>query len=205
MGISYRIMSPNDESTNSPIEGNIDDISYTDEEIEDWIKRDKDFVKLSEWNAYILARRQAYLFERQSVLGLEYYSNPLQWDTILDREWRVMEERLNSGIGLDEDILKEFGEDFFKAKDYLFSEMEEMTESLDSEYIGESEKLLIYTFEDFLMLSNQGIFRDNIFILDPQRKWRKKVEDIVTSYGYNKIERIQIKGVNYLVVSKENY
>ena len=198
-------MSPNDESTNSPIEGNIDDISYTDEEIEDWIKRDKDFVKLSEWNAYILARRQAYLFERQSVLGLEYYSNPLQWDTILDREWRVMEERLNSGIGLDEDILKEFGEDFFKAKDYLFSEMEEMTESLDSEYIGESEKLLIYTFEDFLMLSNQGIFRDNIFILDPQRKWRKKVEDIVTSYGYNKIERIQIKGVNYLVVSKENY
>ena len=30
-------MSPNDESTNSPIEGNIDDISYTDEEIEDWI------------------------------------------------------------------------------------------------------------------------------------------------------------------------
>ena len=198
-------MSPNDESTNSPIEGNIDDISYTDEEIEDWIKRDKDFVKLSEWNAYILARRQAYLFERQSVLGLEYYSNPLQWDTILDREWRVMEERLNSGIGLDEDILKEFGEDFFKAKDYLFSEMEEMTESLDSEYIGESEKLLIYTFEDFLMLSNQGIFRDNIFILDPQRKWRKKVEDIVTSYGYNKIERIQIKGVNYLVVSKEDY
>ena len=198
-------MSVSDEPTNSPIEGNIEDISYTDEEIEDWIKRDKDFVKLSEWNAYILARRQAYLFERQSVLGSEYYSNSSQWDTILDREWRVMEERLNSGIGLDEDILKEFGEDFFKAKDYLFSEMEEMTESFDSEYIGESEKLLIYTFEDFLMLSNQGIFRDNIFILDPQRKWRKKVEDVVTSYGYTQIERIQIKGVNYLVVSKENY
>ena len=198
-------MSVSDEPTNSPIEGNIEDISYTDEEIEDWIKRDKDFVKLSEWNAYILARRQAYLFERQSVLGSEYYSNPLQWDTILDREWRVMEERLNSGIGLDEDIVEEFGEDFFMAKEYLFNEMEEMTESLESEYVGESEKLLIYTFEDFLMLSNQGIFRDNIFILDPQRKWRKKVEDVVTSYGYDKIERIQIKGVNYLVVSKESY
>ena len=83
--------------------------------------------------------------------------------------------------------------------------MEEMTESLDSEYVGESEKLLIYTFEDFLMLSNQGIFRDNIFILDPQRKWRKKVEDVVSSYGYTNIERIQIRGVNYLVVSKEDY
>lgn len=198
-------MSISDEPSESPIEGNIDDISYTDEEIEDWIKRDKDFIRLSEWDAYILARRQAYLFERQKVLGSEYYSNPTQWDNILDREWRVMEERLNSGIGLDKDILEEFGVDFFTAKEDLFNEMEEMTESLDSEYVGESEKLLIYTFEDFLMLSNQGIFRDNIFILDPQRKWRKKVEDVVSSYGYTNIERIQIKGVNYLVVSKEDY
>ena len=198
-------MSISDEPSESPIEGNIDDISYTDEEIEDWIKRDRDFVRLSEWNAYILARRQAYLFERQKVLGSEYYSNPAQWDNILDREWRVMEERLNSGIGLDKDILEEFGVDFFTAKEDLFNEMEEMTESLDSEYVGESEKLLIYTFEDFLMLSNQGIFRDNIFILDPQRKWRKKVEDVVSSYGYTNIERIQIRGVNYLVVSKEDY
>ena len=198
-------MSISDEPSESPIEGNIEDISYTDEEIEDWIKRDKDFVRLSEWDAYILARRQAYLFERQKVLGSEYYSNPTQWDNILDREWRVMEERLNSGIGLDKDILEEFGVDFFTAKEDLFNEMEEMTESLDSEYVGESEKLLIYTFEDFLMLSNQGIFRDNIFILDPQRKWRKKVEDVVSSYGYTNIERIQIKGVNYLVVSKEDY
>lgn len=205
MGILWKIMSISDEPSESPIEGNIDDISYTDEEIEDWIKRDRDFVRLSEWNAYILARRQAYLFERQKVLGSEYYSNPIQWDNILDREWRVMEERLNSGIGLDKDIIEEFGEDFFTAKEDLFKEMEEMTESLDSEYVGESEKLLIYTFEDFLMLSNQGIFRDNIFILDPQRKWRKKVEDVVSSYGYTNIERIQIRGVNYLVVSKEDY
>jgi hypothetical protein len=205
VGILWKIMSISDEPSESPIEGNIEDISYTDEEIEDWIKRDKDFIRLSEWDAYILARRQAYLFERQKVLGSEYYSNPAQWDNILDREWRVMEERLNSGIGLDKDILEEFGEDFFTAKEDLFKEMEEMTESLDSEYVGESEKLLIYTFEDFLMLSNQGIFRDNIFILDPQRKWRKKVEDVVSSYGYTNIERIQIKGVNYLVVSKEDY
>ena len=196
-------MAGSDDSHNSPITGNIEDINYTDEEIEDWIKRDKDFVKLSEWNAYILARRQSYFFERQKVLGPEYYNNTSQWDSILDREWRVMEERLNSGIGLDEDIIAEFGEDFFAAKDNLFKDMEDMADSFDSEYVGDSEKLIIYTFEDFLMLSNQGIFRDHIFILDPQRKWRKKVEDVVTSYGYTNIERIQIKGVNYLVVSKE--
>jgi hypothetical protein len=196
-------MDGSDDSHNSPITGNIEDINYTDEEIEDWIKRDKDFVKLSEWNAYILARRQSYFFERQKVLGSEYYNNTSQWDSILDREWRVMEERLNSGIGLDEDIIAEFGEDFFAAKDNLFKDMEDMADSFDSEYVGDSEKLIIYTFEDFLMLSNQGIFRDHIFILDPQRRWRKKVEDVVTSYGYTNIERIQIKGVNYLVVSKE--
>tara|TARA_R110000824_G_scaffold77513_2_gene195991 strand:+ start:769 stop:1362 length:594 start_codon:yes stop_codon:yes gene_type:complete len=196
-------MAGSDDSHNSPITGNIEDINYTDEEIEDWIKRDKDFVKLSEWNAYILARRQSYFFERQKILGPEYYNNTSQWDSILDREWRVMEERLNSGIGLDEDIIAEFGEDFFAAKDNLFKDMEDMADSFDSEYVGDSEKLIIYTFEDFLMLSNQGIFRDHIFILDPQRKWRKKVEDVVTSYGYTNIERIQIKGVNYLVVSKE--
>jgi len=203
--ILWECMAGSDDSPNSPITGNIDDINYTEEEIEDWIKRDKDFVKLSEWNAYILARRQSYFFERQKVLGPEYYNNTSQWDSILDREWRVMEERLNSGIGLDEDIIAEFGEDFFAAKDNLFKDMEDMADSFDSEYVGDSEKLIIYTFEDFLMLSNQGIFRDHIFILDPQRRWRKKVEDVVTSYGYTNIERIQIKGVNYLVVSKETY
>ncbi len=117
-------MDGSDDSHNSPITGNIEDINYTDEEIEDWIKRDKDFVKLSEWNAYILARRQSYFFERQKILGPEYYNNTSQWDSILDREWRVMEERLNSGIGLDEDIIAEFGEDFFAAKDNLFKDME---------------------------------------------------------------------------------
>ena len=49
-----------------------------------------------------------------------------------------------------------------------------MTENLESEVVGENRSLTIYTFEDFLMLSNQGIFRDNVFILDPQRKWRKR-------------------------------
>tara|TARA_R110000824_G_scaffold31661_5_gene102754 strand:- start:1559 stop:2116 length:558 start_codon:yes stop_codon:yes gene_type:complete len=178
--------------------------TYSEEEVEDWVQREKDWDEVKRWEQYILARRQSYFNERQRQLGNEYFGDVGQWDIIFEREWTVLEERLNSGIGVDESTYNEFSDNFFEMKKELLSELDEMTEEMDSESI-ENQTLTIYTFEDFVMLSNQGIFRDNIFILDPQRKWRKKVEETVKVYGYIHIERMQIRGVNYLVVSKEKY
>jgi hypothetical protein len=179
-------------------------ITYTDEVVEDWMQKERDGDEVRRWEQYLLARRQSYFDERQRQLGNEYFSNTGQWGIIFEREWTVLEERLNSGIGLDEATYNEFGDTFFEMKKELISELDELTKGMDSESV-ENQTLTIYTFEDFVMLSNQGIFRDNIFILDPQRKWRKKVEETVMVYGYIHIERMQIRGVNYLVVSKEKY
>ena len=58
---------------------------------------------------------------------------------------------------------------------------------VDSDFVeyeieGESHKL--YTISDFLMLSNQGIFRDTSFLIDKERKWEKKTIKQVEEYGY---------------------
>lgn len=179
-------------------------IPYTEDDIDDWVSRERDWEAVRRWEQYLLARRQSYFDERQRQLGNEYFSNSSQWEVIFEREWTVLEERLNCGIGLDEEVYDEFGEEFFDIKNDMLGELDEMTNNMDKESV-ENKTLTIYTFEDFVMLSNQGIFRDNIFILDPQRKWRKKVEETVMAYGYVNIERMNIRGDNYLVVSKEEY
>ena len=180
-----------------------EDVTYSEEEIEEWVERDKSWETIADWQAYLLARRQSYLSDRQRALGAEYYSSSSHWDVIFEREWMVLEERLRGGVGLDTEVVDKFGLEFFNEDSDLLKELTDLTENMDSEEIEENKTLTIYTFEDFLMLSNQGIFRDNIFILDPQRKWRKKVEEIIYSYGYAYIERMNIRGENYLVVSKE--
>jgi hypothetical protein len=76
-----------------------------------------------------------------------------------------------------------------------------MIEEIET-YQTEEETLRIYTYEDFIMLSNQGIFRDETFIIDPQRKWKKKVRESIIEYGYSHIEIIQILGGVYFVVKK---
>ena len=190
---------------NKDISMSDDEVTYSEEEIDEWIERDSEWKDIADWRAYLLARRQSYISDRQRSMGQDYYSSSAQWDIIFDREWLVLEERLSMGLGLDEEVIDRFGQEFFKTDSELLAELNDLTEGLETEEMEDNKTLTIYTFEDFLMLSNQGIFRDNIFILDPQRKWRKKVEEIIRSYGYRYIERMNIRGENYLVVSKEEY
>jgi hypothetical protein len=170
--------------------------------LDEWVNQDMKWNKMNQWQSYLIASRQSYFLDRQQTLGSEYFSNTSSWDIVFEREWNIIAERMNSGIGIDEEVLSIFGKDFFKDKEELLQEYDDYFQELKKVDLGENSNLLIYTFEDFLMLSNQGIFRDEIFLLDPERKWRKKVEKVVRSYGYNTIERINIEGENYLVVTR---
>jgi len=156
---------------------------------------------LTEWQNYLLSSRQSYLIDRSNSLGNEYFSSRQEWDVIFEREWAIVEERMNVGIGVDEEIISLLGSDFFKNQDELLAELR-ATMELEEYDIEEGNTLTIYTFEDFIMLSNQGIFRDEIFLVDPQRKWKKKVGAILSQYGYNTIEHMIVRGENYLVVSR---
>ena len=176
--------------------------TYTEDEIDEWVNREVDWERIRSWQSYLLAKRQSYVVDRQRAVGAEYFNDAHQWDMIFEREWAALEERMNSGIGVEDDILEDYGKDFFEIRSVLLDEIDVMYEELQDRHEAKGESLIIYTYEDFLMLSNQGIFRDNVFILDPQRKWRKVVEKTLKEYGYNDIERIMITGVNYLVVAK---
>ena len=175
---------------------------YSLQDVDEWIRISNGWNDLRKWQTYLLSRRQGYIFDRRKSMGPEYHFNPAQWDMVFEREWMVMEERLNAGLGVDTFILDDLGSDFFIENDSLLEEIAALETEFDGEELESGDKLVVYTLEDFVMLSNQGIFRDSIFILDPQRKWRKKVETLVRSYGYEQIERITIGEVNYLVVSK---
>tara|TARA_Y100000310_G_scaffold274172_1_gene289986 strand:+ start:816 stop:1373 length:558 start_codon:yes stop_codon:yes gene_type:complete len=171
-----------------------------DEDIKDDTGEDN---KLNIWNNYIFSKRQIFLLDNKRHIGLEYDSNKLQWDMIFEREWIIIEERLNAGIGVELDMREQMGEEFFKRNKPLDDDIALMYDTMDEEQIDEDTKLRIYTFEDFNLLSNQGIFRDEVFIIDPQRKWKKKVKEALISHGYNDIERIEIKEGIYFVVSRK--
>jgi hypothetical protein len=161
--------------------------------------------ELDEWSKYILARRQQYFSERASIIGPEYDINRKGWDIIIEREWSVMEERLRGGIGVETEIVSQFGIDFFANQEAIVNEIMEMISDLPTRVIGrgETERVLrIYTFEDYLMLSNQGIFRDEQFILDPQSRWKKKVAETLIQYGFVPSETIMIEGVRHYVITR---
>ena len=73
------------------------------------------------WRQYLLTRREQYMVDRARGIGPEYDQNRLQWDSIFEREWGIMEERLNAGIGLDTleelRIKNQFGEDFLAERE----------------------------------------------------------------------------------------
>ena len=134
------------------------------------------------WTAYLLGRKSDYMANFRKGIGPEYNSNQDWWNSLAEREWEVIEERLKAGVGVDNQIKAQFGEDFFERQ--LAQEDIELVEH-DFEKIETKEGILkIYTIHDFVMLSNQTIFRDEKFLIDKQRKWEKKTIEEVVSHGY---------------------
>ena len=160
---------------------------------------------LDEWASYILSRREQYANERRAIIGREYDSNKRSWDALIEREWMVMEERLRGGLGVEREVRNYFGDSFFKDDKELLAEVIEMTAQFPTTRInlGKREReLKIYTFEDFLMLSNQGIFREDYFILDPQSKWKRKISESLSAYGFENTQSLIMEGEKYYVIGK---
>ena len=127
-----------------------------------------------------LRRKNAYMEERKRALGTEYYSSKEFWDRMWNNEWDALEERMNT--------------------------MPEELEELDTvilelptiEYEGEI--LTLYTFEDFSLMHNQGIFRETKFLIDKKGKWTKNIVTEMKTYGYEYIKTIIISREKYLIM-----
>lgn len=138
------------------------------------------------WTAYVLSRKGEYLQERRRNIGPEYESDWRTWEHIFEQEWIIMEERLNAGFGVSDALKAQMGEDFFLRQ---LGEPHIVEEDFP-EYEVEGKLLKIYTYEDFSMLSNAGLFREEEFLVDKNRKWTKKVIETLEEYGFMKVSII---------------
>ena len=127
-----------------------------------------------------LRRKNAYMEERKRALGTEYYSSKQFWDRMWNNEWDALEERINT----------------------IPEQLEELdTVILDLPTIEyEDEILTLYTFEDFTLMHNQGIFRETKFLIDKKGKWTKNIVNEMKTYGYEHIKTIIISREKYLIM-----
>lgn len=119
--------------------------------------------------ADIIMRKTSFMEQRRRSLGPEYYSNKDFWDRMWEQEWVNLEE------------IKEI-------------EIDESAETIpinhptvEVEIEDELKVLTIYTYSDFTMLHNQGIFREELFIIDHTGKWKKNVIKELGEYGFSQV------------------
>ena len=112
-----------------------------------------------------LHRKIAFMDDRKRSLGPEYYSSKDFWDRMWEQEWEALEDRLNSP---HREIISDIN-----LIPMVFPTLEH-----------EDVLLNLYTYSDFTMLHNQGIFRDTKFFIDKTGKWTKNVIKEMKTYGY---------------------
>jgi len=100
-------------------------------------------------------------------------------------------------------IKQQLGVDYLERKLMANLEVSRQVAS-DFHEIQWNDKLLPFVYyEDFIMLSNQGIFRLEEFALDKGRRWRKNVAEDLSAYQYQIVDTIRMLGEEYLHVIKK--
>tara|TARA_R110000803_G_scaffold173093_1_gene235828 strand:+ start:711 stop:1133 length:423 start_codon:yes stop_codon:yes gene_type:complete len=120
--------------------------------------------------ANFIRRKSAYLEDRKRALGTEYYSAKSFWDRMWDAEWDSLNERMKETE--IKDIKMELLPIEFPKLNY------------------EGDFLNLYSFDDFSLLHNQGIFRENKFLIDRRGRWTKKIVAEMKTYGYKHLKTI---------------
>jgi len=156
---------------------------------------DSDSDKEVLWNEYLAARREQYWASRRHTLGAEYDAQKQRWDAIIEREWLIFSETLRAGDDVSIAIRQQMGEDFFTRH----LEQEPIDYDFEKFQVGRR-TLTLYHIEDFIMLANQGIFRDVTFLIDKGRRWEKKVLKGLEEYGYTITGHHKVGEEEYLIV-----
>jgi len=146
------------------------------------------------WEGYLAARREQFLKEQEVLLGNEFRSNPEFWLEVAEKEWAVVSQRLSTGADVSPAVQELMGADFFEAQIVVVSSQEFVLDESDPDSLV----LPLYSYEDFVLLANQGIFRESDFILDRERRWQPKVEQLLARHGYERVDVIWRGGGSYL-------
>lgn len=120
--------------------------------------------------AEIIRRKSAYFEDRKRALGTEYHSAKSFWDRMWNAEWESLNERMKEQEQSDFEI------------EPLPIDFPKLT--------FDDEELTLHSFDDFSLLHNQGIFREQKFIIDRKGRWTKKIINEMKDYGYTHIKTI---------------
>ena len=85
-----------------------------------------------------------------------------------------------------EDRKRALGTEYYSAKQFWDRMWDAEWTSLNYEGV----ELTLYSFDDFSLLHNQGIFRELKFIIDRKGRWTKNVITEMETYGYTHIKTI---------------
>lgn len=118
----------------------------------------------------VIHRKNAFMEDRKRSLGPEYYSNKPFWDRMWEQEWEQFELHSNETPQVMEDI---------DIVPMVFPQMEYKDQMLN-----------LYSYSDFTMLHNQGIFRSEMFFIDRTGNWTKKIIKEMRTYGYEYLQTI---------------
>lgn len=113
--------------------------------------------------ADVLLRKTAFFNDRRRAVGTEYYSNRDFWERMWETEWDMLNERLHK-----------------KENNIQIEPLPINFPKIDVE----GEELTLYSFDDFTLLHNQGIFRETDFVIDRRGRWTKNVIQEMKTYGY---------------------
>ena len=128
----------------------------------------------------VIHRKTAFMDDRKRSLGPEYYSNKPFWDRMWEQEWEQFELHSNAEPQVIEDM---------ETVPMVFPQIE-----------YEDSLLNLYSYSDFTMLHNQGIFRSELFFIDRTGNWTKKVIKEMNTYGYEYLKTID----KHLLFRSEN-
>jgi len=118
----------------------------------------------------VIQRKTAFMEDRKRSLGPEYYSNKPFWDRMWEQEWEQFNLHSQTQTEIIEDI---------ETVPMVFPQMEYKDQMLN-----------LYSYSDFTMLHNQGIFRSEMFFIDRTGNWTKKVIKEMQTYGYEYLQTI---------------
>ena len=119
----------------------------------------------------VIHRKIAFMEDRKRSLGPEYYSNKPFWDRMWEQEWEQFELHSNEIPQVMEDI---------DIVPMVFPQIEYKDTMLN-----------LYSYSDFTMLHNQGIFRSEMFFIDRTGNWTKKIIKEMRTYGYEYLQIIE--------------
>tara|TARA_B100001778_G_scaffold80298_4_gene64975 strand:+ start:5119 stop:5535 length:417 start_codon:yes stop_codon:yes gene_type:complete len=119
----------------------------------------------------VIHRKTAFMEDRKRSLGPEYYSNKPFWDRMWEQEWEQFELHSNETPQIMEDI---------DIVPMVFPQIEYKDTMLN-----------LYSYSDFTMLHNQGIFRSEMFFIDRTGNWTKKIIKEMRTYGYEYLQIIE--------------